>query len=198
MQIVLASHNKGKTREFAQLCNSLPFVVKNLDLYPHIPEAPEDHDTFDANALQKARFVFSYVPHIIIADDSGLCVHTLKGRPGVFSKRYSVEQTAEANNKKLLAELHDQKDRRAYFHCSIAIVCPDKHWIVHGRCAGNIGYTPRGDDGFGYDPIFYPDAFPGRSMAELSMEEKNAISHRGQAIQKAFPIIQELSMLYPC
>ena len=193
MQIVLATHNEGKKREFIQLCSELPFLVQNLSDYPHIPESPEDHDTFDGNALQKATFVHAYIPNaIIIADDSGLCVDALNGAPGVYSKRYSTEQTSHHNNQKLLRVLESIENRTAHFHCSIAIVSSNKEWIVQGKCFGNIAHAPKGEGGFGYDPLFIPNAFPDRTMAQLHMNEKNSISHRGQAMKKLQSILDEI------
>ena len=195
MQIVLATHNEGKKIEFIQLCSSLPYSVQNLSNYPHVPESPEDHDTFDGNALQKARFVFSYTKGIVVADDSGLCVDALNGAPGVYSKRYSKEQDSFHNNHKLLFELQNTANRQAHFHCSIAVVSPYKEWIVQGKCFGKIAMQTVGENGFGYDPLFIPDAFPAKTMAQLSMKEKNAISHRGLAMQQLHDIFKELTDL---
>ena len=196
MQIVLATHNEGKKREFIQLCSGLPFLVQNLSEYPHIPESPEDHDTFDGNARQKATFVHAYIPDaIVIADDSGLCVDALNGGPGVYSKRYSAEQTSHHNNQKLLRALENIENREAHFHCSIAVVSSHKEWIVQGKCFGNIARSPKGEGGFGYDPLFIPNEFPHKTMAQLHMNEKNTISHRGQAMKKLQPIFDEIMAL---
>lgn len=195
MQIIIATNNQGKKKEFQQLLSNHNVSISCLDEYPQIPEPPETQETFDGNALQKANFVFAHLNKeadiIVIADDSGLCVEALNGGPGVFSKRYSKEQTAESNNKKLLLELKQEENRRAYFHCSIAIVSHQGTNVVQGQCHGSIAKNQSGSGGFGYDPLFVPDAFSKQTMATITAAQKNTISHRGSALQKALPIIQK-------
>ena len=197
MQIIIATNNKGKRREIKDLFSSLNISVQSLEDFPKIPDPPETKNTFDGNALQKAHFVFSNLKssdssYIVIADDSGLCVDRLNGAPGVFSKRWTKEATTDANNQRLLEELSQEKQRRAHFHCSMAIVTKDKEWIVQGQCHGQIARQKMGQYGFGYDPLFIPDQFPQKTMAMLTAKEKNAISHRGIALKKVFAIIQDL------
>ena len=196
MQIIIATNNQGKKKEFHQLLIDSNVSISSLDEYPQIPDPPETKETFDGNALEKAEFVFTHLnaqPNIIvIADDSGLCVEALSGGPGVRSKRYSKEQTAASNNKKLLSALKTAENRLAYFHCSIAIVCDQGTHVVQGRCHGTIAKSLSGAGGFGYDPLFIPNAFSGQTMAALSAEQKNTISHRARALEKALPIIQRL------
>lgn len=196
MQIIIATNNQGKKREFQQLLIDSRVKISSLDEYPQIPDPPETKETFDGNALEKAEFVFTQLDAradiIVIADDSGLCVDALSGGPGVRSKRYTKEQTAESNNKKLLSALKIKENRLAYFHCSIAIVCDQGTHVVQGQCHGTIAKSLSGAGGFGYDPLFIPDAFSGQTMAELSAEQKNTISHRAHALQRALPIIKRL------
>lgn len=196
MQIIIATNNQGKKREFELLLGDYDVRVSCLDKYPQIPEPPETKETFDGNALQKAEFVFSHLstqPNIIvIADDSGLCVDALGGGPGVHSKRYSNAQTAQANNEKLLSALNDIDNRLAYFHCSIAVVSHLGAHVVHGQCYGTIAKSLSGSGGFGYDPLFVPDAFAGQTMATISASQKNMISHRARAVQRALAIIRQL------
>lgn len=186
MRLLLATHNAHKVEEIrailADAGDAMAGVeVVGLDAYPDIPEAPEDHDTFVDNALQKARFVFERSGVACVADDSGLEVDALGGAPGVRSKRFTPEATATSNNARLLRDLDGQEDRRARFRCVLALVTPGGEWTAAGACEGQIGTAVRGDGGFGYDPLFLPDGQGGRAMAELSAADKNVISHRGRA-----------------
>lgn len=144
-------------------------------------DAPETGDTFEHNACQKARYMYEKTGLPAIADDSGIEVDALGGAPGVHSKRFSPEATAEANNALLLSKLDGVSDRSARFRCVLAYVGDHGERTVDGRCEGQVATEASGTDGFGYDPLFLPNESPGRSMAELSMDEKNAISHRGRA-----------------
>lgn len=154
--------------------------------FPEIPDPPEDQDSFEKNALQKARFVFERTGLPCLADDSGLEVDALGGAPGVHSKRYTPEAIAETNNAKLLRELTGVTERTARFVCALALVSSVGEEAWRGTVEGAIGHAARGDHGFGYDPLFLPSATPGRTMAELAPGEKDAISHRGDAL-KALP-----------
>jgi XTP/dITP diphosphohydrolase len=178
MPIVFATHNDHKRLEVAAL---LALPLATLDEVGIHEDPPEPHDTFAANALEKARFVHARTGLWTVADDSGLEVAALGGAPGVRSKRFSPEATTEANNRLLLARLDGVADRRARFRCVVALVGPAGEHVLDGACDGRIGDAPRGDRGFGYDPLFWPDEAPGRTLAELTMDEKNAISHRGRA-----------------
>lgn len=181
MRIVLASLNAHKLTEIRALVAGLPFDLVGLDAFPAVPEPPETGATFEENALQKARFVAAATGLPALADDSGLAVDALGGAPGVHSKRFSPEATAATNNALLLARLAPHADRRARFVCVLALAGPDGEATVRGECPGTIGHSIVGDGGFGYDPLFWPAEAPGRSMAQLSLAEKNEISHRGRA-----------------
>ena len=181
MRLVLASLNAHKLTEIRALLAGLPLDVVGLDAFPAVPEPPETGATFEDNALQKAVFVAEATGLPALADDSGLAVDALGGAPGVHSKRFSPEGTAAANNALLLARLAPHTDRRARFVCMLALAGPAGRATVRGECPGTIGQGLVGDGGFGYDPLFWPDEAPGRSMAQLSLAEKNAISHRGRA-----------------
>ena len=179
--ILFATENAHKVQEVRNLLSDFPFEIQTLTDYPEIIMPPEDAETFEGNALLKARYVSGITKHLVVADDSGLEVDALHGAPGVRSKRYSEEQTDDANNKKLLRELQDVSNRSARFVCAVAIVNGEKETVYRGTCEGDIALQPSGKEGFGYDPLFVPHAHPQKSMAELSMEEKNKISHRGNA-----------------
>ena len=186
MKLLLATHNAHKVEEIRAILASAGTAmdgieVIGLDAYPNVPEAPEDHDTFVDNAIQKARFVHARTGVACVADDSGLEVDALDGAPGVRSKRYTPEATAASNNRKLLRELSGREDRTARFRCVLALVTEQGVWTADGSCEGSIATQPRGSGGFGYDPLFMPNDHLGRSMAELAPGEKNTISHRGRA-----------------
>lgn len=186
MRLLLATHNAHKVDEIRAIlaaagAGMAGVEVVGLDAHPDIPESPEDHDTFVDNALQKARFVFARAGVACVADDSGLEVDALGGAPGVNSKRFTPEATAASNNARLLRELSGVSARRARFRCVLALVTADGEWTASGSCEGRIATAASGDGGFGYDPLFVPDDQGGRSMAALTAEEKNRISHRGRA-----------------
>ena len=193
-RLIFATSNPHKVEEIVQFFSDTSFHIQSLLDFPNIPEAPEPYDTFHENAAAKAHFVHPYTGGMVIADDSGLVVDALDGRPGVFSKRYSKEATAESNNAKLLGEMDTQTERSARFKCVFAIFNGDTTEYIEGSCEGDIGTELCGDGGFGYDPLFLPKEFPGRSMAELTMDEKNAISHRGRALQQFKRWLVESSM----
>ena len=185
MRVILASHNAHKLYEVRALFNGAGseagVEIIGLDAFPHIPEAPEDHDTFAANALQKAHFVREYTGGVVVADDSGIEIAALDWAPGVYSKRFTPEGSDSSNNARVLRELDGVADRRARYRCVIAVVSDAGEATAHGVCWGEIGDQPRGDGGFGYDPLFWPVDYPGRTMAEVSLEEKNKVSHRARA-----------------
>ena len=189
INVVLASRNKGKIREIDRVLKSvLPDIeVKSLDEYPEIGDIPETGSTFEENALIKARTVSRKTGLIAIADDSGLAVPALNGAPGVYSARYAGEKaTDQENNSRLLMEMKDFKgnERRAAFICALAAVSPGEHrLLVREEWEGMIAFEPRGDKGFGYDPLFL-DPVLNLHGAEMSPEQKNARSHRGKALKK--------------
>jgi len=198
MQVVLATWNSHKVEEVTRILQDAGAGVEvvGLDAFGDLPEAPETGDTFAENALQKAHFVAIRVgatDHIVVADDSGLVVDALGGAPGVHSKRFTPEATAESNNRRLLAELDGRTDRSARFVCAMAVVSPQGERVAEGRCEGHIAAVPRGEGGFGYDPLFVPEGWGDRTLAEASAAEKNAISHRGRAFRQLPDLLAALA-----
>lgn len=187
-RIIIASRNKGKIKEFKQLFNAEGIEVLSLDdLKESIPEIEETGQTFHENAKLKAEAVASIVNEPVIADDSGLIVDALDNRPGVFSARYAGEPTDDVKNyEKVLQELADvdESKRTARFVAVLALARPGEETIYfEGACEGKIALEPKGEHGFGYDPIFIPNQY-NLTMAQLSEEEKNKISHRFHALQQ--------------
>lgn len=194
-ELVLASGNQGKIAEFQRLLEGLDIQVHSMKEYPEIGEIIEDGASFAENALIKARAVCKATGKAALADDSGLMVDALDGAPGIYSARFAGEQHDDAaNNAKLLQLLEPvaDADRTGRFFCAIAIVLPDgREYTVEGTCPGMILRELKGQGGFGYDPLFYvPDM--GKTFAQLSMEEKNRISHRSHANRKAVEILRQL------
>ena len=181
MRLVLATRNDHKLRELSELMR--PFALDPLPDDVALP--PETGTTFADNALGKARAAAAATGRPAVADDSGIEAAALGGAPGVWSARFAGERaTDEENLAKLLRDVPDDGDRRVAYVCALAYVDPGRSEdVVHGRCEGTLAHEPRGDGGFGYDPAFVPDDLPGdeRTMAELTREEKDAISHRGRA-----------------
>jgi len=182
--VVLSTRNEHKVREFAGLLEG--FEVARLPDDVELP--PETGTTFADNALVKARVAAGATRRPAIADDSGIEAAALNGAPGVWSARFAGDgATDEENLAQLLREVPAEGDTRARYVCAIAYVEPGGvERVVHGRCEGRLTHEPRGDGGFGYDPAFVPDDYPGdeRTMAELTPEEKDAISHRGRAARE--------------
>ncbi len=187
MKLLIATRNRHKLDEIRQI-----FKLDNLELVAAddvegLPEdVVEDADTFEGNALKKARTLSLASGLWTMADDSGLEVDALDMAPGVYSARYAGEECDyAANNAKLLRELEGVENRSARFRCVIALCAPDgQEWTVSGVCEGSIGYVPRGVNGFGYDPLFIPKGY-NQSFAELESMVKNGMSHRGNALAKA-------------
>ncbi len=190
-EIVLATGNKGKVKEFEGLLHGIAGRIIGLGDLESPPEVVEDGETFMENALKKARTIAKYSGKPALADDSGLAVDALGGRPGVYSARYSGEDaTDEKNIDKLLGELGDAEHRSARFVCFLALVTPDgKETVVSGKCEGVILTEPRGSGGFGYDPVFYLPEY-GKTMAEIPADLKNRISHRAHAAEKLVRILK--------
>jgi XTP/dITP diphosphohydrolase len=192
-RLILATRNIHKTRELKTLLGDSDIEVLSLNDISKDILLKEEGNTFEANALQKARIVYEHTKILSIADDSGLEVFFLNGRPGVFSARYAGENaTDEMNNRKLLIEMRAvaPRRRRAQFRSVLALVGDKVEEITEGICAGILGETPRGTNGFGYDPIFIPDGFA-RTYAELTAEEKNLISHRARSLSKMKEVLKE-------
>jgi len=184
-RLILASNNAGKLKEFAQLLGPIGFELHPQGEF-NVPEAEEPFGTFVENALQKARHAARLTGLPALADDSGVCVNALGGAPGVYSARYAGEPKSDArNNEKLIADLAAHADKSAYYYCVLVYVrhADDPQPVIaDGIWRGRIIDTPRGANGFGYDPYFLlPDA--GRTAAELEPSEKNGVSHRGQALR---------------
>jgi XTP/dITP diphosphohydrolase len=184
VRLVLATRNPHKLRELTGLMRP-----HELDPLPdEIQLPPETGTTFAQNALGKARAAAAATGRPAIADDSGIEAAALNGAPGVWSARYAGDDaTDEENLAKLLSEVAADGDTRVAYVCAMAFVEPGgPEHVVHGRCEGRLTHEPRGDGGFGYDPAFVPDDYPGdsRTMAELSVDEKDAISHRGRAARE--------------
>lgn len=187
IEVVIATRNSGKLREIRAILAPLELKILSLRDFPEIPEIIEDGQTFEENAVKKAAAVARQTGRMAIADDSGLAVDALQGRPGVFSSRYAGEKATDAERyQKLLKEMTGtpQGKRGASFICAIAVASPKgKTESVEGQCRGEIAFAPKGSHGFGYDPVFYlPER--GKTMAELEPEVKNRISHRAQALEK--------------
>ncbi|MCU9614052.1 XTP/dITP diphosphatase [Caldibacillus lycopersici] len=186
-EMIIATKNAGKAKEFIEIFSPMGYTVKTLLDFPDAPDIEETGATFEENALLKAEGIAKYFNRIVIADDSGLAIDALEGRPGVYSARYAGEsKDDEANIAKVLEELKEvpEEKRTAHFHCTLALTGPCMEpVIVEGMCDGVILTEKRGTSGFGYDPIFYVPAL-GKTMAEMNGEEKNSISHRGNAIRK--------------
>lgn len=183
--IVLASNNAGKVREFNALLGRIDYQVRPQAEFD-VPEAEEPYLTFVENALTKARHASRLTGLPALADDSGVCVNALGGAPGVLSARYAGEPKSDsANCRKLVADLERHKDRSAYYYCVLVLVRhvdDPQPVIADGRWNGEIVAAPRGDGGFGYDPHFWLPQLD-KTAAELSADEKNRLSHRGQALR---------------
>ena len=186
-RIVVGTRNPGKLRELQTLLADLPLAIVDLSEFPNAPEIEEDGDTFAANATKKATVLAQVLNEWVVADDSGIEVDALDGRPGIFSARYTgPDGNDQTNNARVLSELAQvpQDKRTATFRCVIALASPGQlELLVEGESKGIILETPRGSNGFGYDPVFlYPPL--GRTFAELDGEAKNRVSHRGRALAK--------------
>lgn len=190
--LLIATRNEGKTAEFRKLFGKLGYEVENLNDYPDLPEVAETGMTFEENARLKAETISKLTGKMVLADDSGLQVDVLGGLPGVWSARFAgVGATDDENNIKLLHELamvFDIKDRSAHFHTTLVVASPDKEsLVVEADWPGYIAHEPKGENGFGYDPLFLVGE-TGKTSAELTIEEKNAQSHRAQAVQKLLEV----------
>lgn len=193
--ILIATNNEGKTKEFRAFFEKLGYQVENLKDYPDLPEVEETGITFEENARLKAETIAQLTGKMVLADDSGLKVDKLGGLPGVWSARFSgLDATDERNNAKLLHELamvFELKDRSAQFHCTLVVAAPEREsLVVEADWEGYIGFEPKGENGFGYDPLFFVGE-TSKTSAELTLEKKNKISHRAKALKKLleeFPV----------
>ncbi|CAH1057674.1 XTP/dITP diphosphatase [Paenibacillus pseudetheri] len=192
--LIVATKNKGKVREFEHAFSPLGLTVKSMYDYPDLPDVVEDGATFAENAFKKSKAVGDALGIPVLADDSGLCVDALDGRPGVYSARYAGENAGdEENNLKLLSELEKLKQGEdtgqpllstARFICTLSLYDPSsgRELTAEGAVEGWITSEPAGGGGFGYDPLFYLAEYE-KTMAELTLEEKQRISHRGTALR---------------
>ena len=195
MKIVLATHNKGKIREFQKAFAEIGWEALPVSELSNVPDPDETGTTFEENALQKAHYYAKAVNLPVLSDDSGIIADALGDRPGIYSARYAGHHgDDEANNQKLIEDLRPYKgeERKGHYVCVVALVWPDGKGITaEGRCSGIIRDFYQGDGGFGYDPLFYLPEY-GKTMAELPMEEKNKISHRGRALRALLEKLKNL------
>jgi XTP/dITP diphosphohydrolase len=192
-KIVLATRNKHKIEEMKTILHDLPLEILTLNDYPDTPALREDGATFQENSLQKAQAVVQHTKLAALADDSGLEVFYLNGRPGVISARYAGDGASdEMNNEKLLGQMRGVAPRRrkAQFRAVLTLLDDKGVEVTEGICPGTLVESPRGTNGFGYDPIFMPDGFS-RTYAELTSEEKNRISHRARALAAMREVLRQ-------
>lgn len=191
-QLVFASHNPHKIQEISDIIGP-ELKVTGLTELGCFEEIPEPYDTLEDNALAKARYIYDKYRVSCFADDTGLEVEALSGLPGVRSARYAgIEKNSEANVSKLLKELSGITDRRARFRTVIALVMQGREHVFEGIVKGVISHVPKGEKGFGYDPVFVPDGYD-KCFAEMDAELKNKISHRKKAISKLVAFLQTFS-----
>ena len=197
-QVVLATKNLGKIKEFERLLGEFASDIQVLGLkdFPDLPEVEETGDSFESNSLLKAEAIARYTKLPALADDSGICVEVLNGEPGIFSARWAgVHGDDQANNQKLLSQLASEINRNAKFRCVVTLVVPkgDKELILveSGEVHGKIVDSPRGEGGFGYDSIFQPNG-SNLTFGEFPHGEKDKISHRGQALRKIAPQLSKV------
>ncbi len=200
MEIVLATRNKKKIEEIRRITADLPIEVLSLDHFPDCPEVLEDKDTFEGNAVKKAVEVCKCTGKPALADDSGLEVDALGGAPGVYSARYAGGGAGGndiRNYEKLLSDMQNMpsEKRTAQFVCCMALAFPDRATkIFFGYSKGRIALEPKGKTGFGYDPVFIPDGHL-KTFAEMTGEEKDKLSHRGQALEKIRNFLHDSPLL---
>jgi len=197
MKLVLATKNKGKLAEMQELLADLPFELVSLADYPQLPEIEETGESFAENAAIKAETVVRATGELVLADDSGLEVDALGGRPGVYSARFAGSgRVDKANNQKLLSELAGvaKKERTARFRTVVAIAAPARKTVfAAGSVEGLIAEEEEGAGGFGYDPLFYLPAAD-KTFAQMTPQEKNEISHRAEALAKAKEILRAIAV----
>jgi XTP/dITP diphosphohydrolase len=194
MKIVFATKNEGKVKEIKEMLEGMNIELISLNHYNNLPEINEDGKSFLENALKKAKIVSEFTGETVLADDSGLQVDSLNGEPGIYSARYAGDEaTDEENNNKLLAKLKDvpEQKRTASFFCSLVLYKKDGNYdSFEGRWDGQIIDERRGENGFGYDPIFFVTELK-LTAAELEPAVKNKISHRGQAFAKLKKVLEK-------
>jgi XTP/dITP diphosphohydrolase len=195
-KILIATTNQGKIEEIRSLVKGLPTEFLSPADLPDIPEVVEDGTTFEENAVKKARAIAEATGVVTLADDSGLCVDALNGRPGVHSARYAGENASDEDKyRRILKEMQGVPDseRSARFVCILALVTPDGEKVLfRGVCEGLIAREPSGSSGFGYDPIFYFEE-AGCTFAQMDRESKNKVSHRGRALREFAEFLRKLT-----
>ena len=190
MELIFATHNQHKTQEARAILGE-KWTLKNLHDIGCEEEIPETTDTLQGNALQKAQYVVDHFHTNCFADDTGLEIEALDGRPGVYSARYAGEHcTYQDNVNKVLEEMQGMTNRKACFKTVIALILDGETYLFEGRVDGTIIETQRGTNGFGYDPVFVPDGYD-QTFAEMGDEEKNSISHRARAMQKLMEFLKK-------
>lgn len=183
-EIIFATHNKNKAREIERLCDNSVKII-TLDEIGCTDDIPETATTLEGNALLKARYAYNKFGKACLADDTGLEVEVLGGEPGVYSARYAgLDGNAENNMQKLLTNMNGKENRQARFRTVLAYIDNGNELLFEGIVNGTITEDKRGTEGFGYDPIFAPEGCNGLTFAEIALDEKNKISHRGTAIKK--------------
>lgn len=200
MKLLVATTNPGKVAEIETALKDLPIQIISLSSFNTFPEVIEDGKSYEENAWKKARILADFSGYLTLADDSGLEVVALGGAPGIFSARYSGEEGDDAkNNEKLLQALAGvpEDKRGAGFVCVLALSGPSssgsRQWFFHGECEGWIAFEPKGENGFGYDPLFFYPLL-GKTFAEIDRETKSRVSHRGRALKK---FVEALPSLLP-
>ncbi len=189
MKLVFATNNPNKVKEIKALLGE-SFEILSLSDIGCTEEIPETQNTLEGNALQKARYIKEKYGYNCFADDTGLLVEALNGEPGVYSARYAGEQkNAKDNIQKLLQKLADENNRKAYFQTSIALILDSEETLFNGVVNGEITHQESGAEGFGYDPVFQPEG-KNTTFAEMSLQEKNKISHRGRAFAKMIAYLE--------
>ncbi len=192
MRITVATNNAHKLQEIQSMLGT-EFELVTLRECGITEEIPEDEPTLEGNARQKARYVYERTGMDCFADDTGLEVDALNGAPGVHSARYATdEHNFEANNRLLLENLRCATSRKAHFRTVIALILGGKEYLFEGRVEGEILHDSQGEEGFGYDPLFSPDGYE-KSFAQMTLDEKNRISHRGRAVQKLVEFLQNFN-----
>ena len=197
MELIFATNNQHKANEITAI---VPEYIKIITLQQAGIDIniPEPHETLEENAAEKGRTIFAYTGKNCFAEDTGLEVTALNGEPGVYSARYASEEesdnlsTSGKNMAKLLKKLQPYNDRTAQFRTVIFLILDNKQYFFEGICIGSIGFEPKGDKGFGYDPIFIPEGSD-KTFAEMSMEEKNQYSHRKKAMDKLVTFLNQIS-----
>lgn len=190
MKLVFATNNQHKLEEISRLLDG-KYDIVSLNAIGCHEDIPEDHDTLQGNALQKARYIQEHYGYDCFADDTGLEIEALGNRPGVYSARYAgPAKDSIANMQKVLEEMADTDHRQACFRTVIALILNGEEHLFEGRVDGSILRAPQGEAGFGYDPLFQPEGYT-VSFAEMDIDEKNRISHRGRATQKLYEFLSQ-------